>query len=190
MYYFISQETTTTYTTLLHNMAHWTLCHISELQGSRVGTALAWLMKNSEPIFCYQFLHNRTPNKYLPSLTQLARGSGFLGCEGEPPKSLPKKTNCKGTNLEPTKNGMNLNTAKRNMSSAVYASSMYSRLCMKMWSFLFVRVWATPRILYLSYGIPFPVLTPGIISGLTWGGERGKKKLEGRANFWSRLHFY
>ena len=44
------------------------------------------------------------------------------------------------------------NTAKRNMSSAVCALSMYSRLCMKMSSFLFVRTWAMRRI-----GIPFPV---------------------------------
>ena len=49
------------------------------------------------------------------------------------------------------------NTAKRNMSSAVCASSMYSRLCMKMSSFLFVRACAVPRMLYLSCGIPFPV---------------------------------
>ena len=34
----------------------------------------------------------------------------------------------------------------RNMSSAVCASSMYSRLCMKMSSFLFVRACAVPRI--------------------------------------------
>ena len=34
------------------------------------------------------------------------------------------------------------NTAKRNMSSAIYALSMYSRLCMKMSSFLFVRACA------------------------------------------------
>ena len=58
------------------------------------------------------------------------------------------------------------NTAKRNMSSAVCASSMYSRLCTKMSSFLFVHAWAMPRILYLLCGIPFPVWTPGIISGL------------------------
>ena len=49
------------------------------------------------------------------------------------------------------------NTAKRNMSSAACASSMYSRICMKMLSFLFVRSWAMPRMLYLSCGIPFPV---------------------------------
>ena len=59
------------------------------------------------------------------------------------------------------------NTAKRNMSSKVCALSMYSRLCLKMSSFLFVRTWAMPGILYLSCGIPFPVWTPGIISGLT-----------------------
>ena len=47
--------------------------------------------------------------------------------------------------------------AKRNMSSAVCALSMYSRLCMKMSSFLFVRACAVPRMLYLSCGIPFPV---------------------------------
>ena len=33
--------------------------------------------------------------------------------------------------------------------------------------FLFVRACTMPRILYLSCGIPFPVWTPGIISGLT-----------------------
>ena len=32
-----------------------------------------------------------------------------------------------------------------------------SRLCMQMSSFLFVRAWAMPRILYLSCGVPFPV---------------------------------
>ena len=49
------------------------------------------------------------------------------------------------------------NTAKRNMSSAVCASSMYSCICMKMSSFLFVHSCAMPRMLYLSCGIPFPV---------------------------------
>ena len=49
------------------------------------------------------------------------------------------------------------NTAKRNMSSAVCASSMYSRLCMKMSSFLFVHTWAMPRTSCLSCGILFPV---------------------------------
>ena len=39
----------------------------------------------------------------------------------------------------------------------VCASSLYSRLCMKMLSFLFVRVWTMLRTLYLSCGIPFPV---------------------------------
>ena len=59
-------------------------------------------------------------------------------------------------------------TAKRNMSSAMCASSKHSRLCMKISSFLFVRTWewAMPRILYLSCGIPFPVWTPDNISGL------------------------
>ena len=37
------------------------------------------------------------------------------------------------------------NTAKQNMSSAVCASSMYSRLCMKILSFLFVLALALPR---------------------------------------------
>ena len=36
------------------------------------------------------------------------------------------------------------------MSSAVCASSMYSRLCMKLSSFLFVRACAKPRLVYLS----------------------------------------
>ena len=49
------------------------------------------------------------------------------------------------------------NIAKRNMSSAVCALSIYSHLCIKMSSFLFVCAWAMPRILYLSCGIPFPV---------------------------------
>ena len=56
---------------------------------------------------------------------------------------------------------------QRNMSSALCASSMYSRLCMKMLSFLFVRAWAMLRTSYLSCGIPFPVQMPGIIFGLT-----------------------
>ena len=52
-----------------------------------------------------------------------------------------------------------------NMSSAVCASSIYSPLCMKMSSFLFLRLWTMPRMLYSSCGIPYPVETPGIISG-------------------------
>ena len=55
----------------------------------------------------------------------------------------------------------------RNMSSSVCASSMFSCLCLKMLSSMFVRAWAMPRILYLSCGIPFLVWTPGIIFGLT-----------------------
>ena len=54
---------------------------------------------------------------------------------------------------------------KRNMSSDMRALSMYSRLCMKMSSFLIVRACAMPRMSYLSCGIPFPVKTPVIISG-------------------------
>ena len=64
-------------------------------------------------------------------------------------------------------NWLKRNTAKRNMSSAVCALSMYTRLCMKMLSFLFERAWAMPRKLHLSCGIPYPVWMPGIISGLT-----------------------
>ena len=37
-----------------------------------------------------------------------------------------------------------------------------SRLCMKMLSFLFVRAWAMPRILYLSCGVPFPISIQGV----------------------------
>ena len=44
-----------------------------------------------------------------------------------------------------------------NMSSAVCAFSIYSRLCMKIISFLSMRTWAMPRTSYLSCGIPFPV---------------------------------
>ena len=44
-----------------------------------------------------------------------------------------------------------------NLFSAVCALSIYSRLCMKMSSFLFVRACAMPRLLNLSCGIPFPV---------------------------------
>ena len=40
------------------------------------------------------------------------------------------------------------NTAKRNMSSAVCALSMYSRLCMKMSPFLSVHAWAIPRTIF------------------------------------------
>ena len=52
------------------------------------------------------------------------------------------------------------------MSSAVCASSMNSRLCMKMLSFLFVRAWVMPRTLYLPCGDPFPIWTPDNISSL------------------------
>ena len=55
----------------------------------------------------------------------------------------------------------------QNMSSALCASSIYSCLDMKMLSFLSVHTWAIPRTSYLSYGIPFPVWTSRIISGLT-----------------------
>ena len=69
------------------------------------------------------------------------------------------------------------------MSSAVCASSMNSRLCMKMSSFLFVRACAMPRILYLSCGIPFPVWTPDNISGNIICGVavkvRGLQKISG-----------
>ena len=57
--------------------------------------------------------------------------------------------------------------AVRNMSSAVCASSIYSRHCLKLSSFLFERAWEMPRKLHLSFGIPFPVWMSGIISGLT-----------------------
>ena len=53
------------------------------------------------------------------------------------------------------------------MSSALCASSMYSRLCMKMSSFLFVRAWSMSHILYSSCGIPLLVWKPDNISGLT-----------------------
>ena len=65
-------------------------------------------------------------------------------------------------------------------------------------------VWAMPRILYLSCGIPFPVWMPGIISGLMFNISCGvdvmvrshQQKFQvifqgkGRgANFLSCLHF-
>ena len=50
--------------------------------------------------------------------------------------------------------------------SNIYVKLCTSRLCMKMSSFLFVRTWAMPRILYLSCGVPFPVWTPDNISGV------------------------
>ena len=56
---------------------------------------------------------------------------------------------------------------KKEKYCTVCALSIYSRLCIKMSSFLFVRTWAMPRILYPSCGIPFPVWTPNNISGLT-----------------------
>ena len=43
------------------------------------------------------------------------------------------------------------------MFSAVCASSVYSRVCMKLSSFLFVRPSVMPRMVYLSCGNPFPV---------------------------------
>ena len=50
--------------------------------------------------------------------------------------------------------------------SIIYVKFCTSRLCMKMSSFLFVRAWGMPRILYLPCGDPFPVWTPDNISGL------------------------
>ena len=50
--------------------------------------------------------------------------------------------------------------------SNIYVKLCNSRLCMKMSSFLFLRTWAMPRVLYLSCGVPFPVWTPDNISGL------------------------
>ena len=56
---------------------------------------------------------------------------------------------------------------KRNFSNRnINVQFCSSRLCIKMSSFLFVRAWAMPRILYLSCGVPFPVWTPVNISGL------------------------
>ena len=51
--------------------------------------------------------------------------------------------------------------------SNIYVKLCNSRLCMKMSSFLFLRTWAMPRILYPSCEIPFPVWTPDNISGFT-----------------------
>ena len=48
-----------------------------------------------------------------------------------------------------------------------YVKICLSRLYMKMLSFLFVRAWARPCTLYVSCGIPFPVLTSDKISGLS-----------------------
>ena len=50
--------------------------------------------------------------------------------------------------------------------------------------FLFVRVWAMPRILHLSYGVSFPVWTPdniyGLISVVPWlSREEVIKKIAG-----------
>ena len=38
---------------------------------------------------------------------------------------------------------------------------MYSRLCMKMLSFLFVRAWTMPRVLYLSLEFQGPLAPEG-----------------------------
>ena len=85
--------------------------------------------------------------------------------------------------------------------SNIYVKLCNSRLCMKMSSFLFLRTWAMPRVLYLSCGVPFPVWTPDNISGLIsvvlWLSRcevikeiAGIILLRGRANlFWGRLHF-
>ena len=78
--------------------------------------------------------------------------------EGIPKKEdVPKKEDDFKNGDHPKYEDDPKNTAKRNMSSAVCASSMYSRLCMKMSSFLFVRLWTMPRISYSSCGILFPV---------------------------------
>ena len=47
------------------------------------------------------------------------------------------------------------NTAKQNMSSAVCVSSMYSHLCMKMLSFLFVCACAMPRLICYIHHVEF-----------------------------------
>ena len=85
------------------------------------------------------------------------------------------------------------NTAKRNMSSTVCALSMYSRLCLKILSFLFVLVW-TIHVYHIyhvefhfrfniSWGLAVMGRSHKKISGkFLRGGERGKK-MEGRANF-------
>ena len=52
------------------------------------------------------------------------------------------------------------------LNSNIYVKFCTSRLYIKMSSFLFVRTWAMLSILYLSCGVPFPVLTPDNISGL------------------------
>ena len=103
-----------------------------------------WLFPS---LFNYSCLsnHGMTPIKHRPATrNMLRRGTWIVG-------GFKKEKNA----------------AKRNISSAMCVLSIYSPLCMKMLSFQFVRAWSMPRISYLSCRIPFPVWTPGIISGLT-----------------------
>ena len=70
------------------------------------------------------------------------------------------------------------NTAKRNMSSTMCASSMYSRLCMEMSSFLFVRVCAMPRMLYIyhvEFHFRFRCLVSFPVKHQLWSGCHGEK---------------
>ena len=93
------------------------------------------------------------------------------------------------------------NTAKRNMSSAVCALSIYSRLYMKMLSFLFVRTWAI--CVYYVYHVEFHFQFIHLVSYQLWCGCQGEKSsrkisgnflrqkifLEGRTNVLGCLHF-
>ena len=111
------------------------------------------------------------------------------------PKGMPKQQMTKALEWrchKPSHDPHKKNTARRNMSCAVCASSMYSRLWMKMSSFLFERAWAMPRKLHLSCGIPFPVWMTGIISGLTsfvvWLSRWEVIHFLCHLDFWGCLH--
>ena len=93
------------------------------------------------------------------------------------------------------------NTAKRNMSSAVCALSIYSRLCVKMSSFLFARMGNAAYIIFImwnyisgldtwyhfrfniSCGVAVKVRSHQEKFDINVYREGGKKNLEGRANF-------
>ena len=91
-----------------------------------------------------------------------------------------------------------------NMFSAVCASSIYSRLCMKMSAFLSVCTWAIHHIYHVEFHfrfrhlVSFPVISGGVAVKVRSHQEKfdvnvyregGKKNLEGRANFQGTHHF-
>ena len=123
---------------------------------------------------CLNLQRKRGRKKFIRLLLYLCFGPAgvllemFLSFGGT---TLIKLFIPKGTKLS-------FQTKSQKKYSAVCASSMYSCLCMKMSSFLFVRACAKPRMVYLSCGIPFPVirhLLSFLVKHQLWSGCHGEK---------------